>query len=91
MSKIYKYDGEEFTISAPKDCRIAVSARGITGYVTILSNTNQFREEVNGWGTQQDDLSNALDACCRRIINASKRPSREEQCKNIGEFYDGLA
>ncbi|MDE0695824.1 MAG: hypothetical protein OXH76_08345 [Boseongicola sp.] len=90
MAKYYKYDGEEFEVSAPKDCSITVKGMGYIGYVTIHEATGMYREDLLGWGSDHATLTNALNGCCRRIINRAKRDPKDSLCKNMNEFYDDL-
>ena len=88
--KTYEYNGEKFTVSEPKDCRIEVKGKGLTAYITIHEATGMYRESLDGWGTDQTNLDSALNMICRRILEKSEKPSKEELCKGLGEFYDNL-
>ncbi|MDE0246111.1 MAG: hypothetical protein OXM59_12305 [Gammaproteobacteria bacterium] len=89
-SKIYKYDGEEFTIAAPKECRIAVTHKGTAGKISIIEESGQFRVDTPSSATRHGALKDALHACCQRLVVAAKQLSRKEQCKHLDEFYDNL-
>ena len=90
MSKIFKFGGEEFEVSAPKDCRIEVVGKGLTGEITIHETTGMYRESVMGWGTDQSTLEGALRAVCRRILDRASKESPETLCKGMGHFYEKL-
>ena len=86
----YKYQGEEFTITKPEVCAMKVSRGEYTAIVSIHSATNQFRESLDGWGIDHPSLQQALDAACRRILEKSARPTKEQLCSEIDEFYSSL-
>ena len=90
MSKDYEYRGEKFTISKPDSCTMTVSRDGFTAKLTIHQATNRYREELDGWGTNQDSLKNALDSACQRILDKAGQPSPDALCKGMDEFYDNL-
>lgn len=90
MGKIFKYEGEEFEVSEPKNCRIEVLGVGLTGEITIHEATGMFRESVMGWGTDQSTMDSAIRAVCRRMIQRAAKDSREALCKGMGEFYENL-
>ena len=90
MSKIYKYKGEQFTVSEPKDCRITVTGKSLTGIITIFEKTREYREEVNGWGTNTNSLDGALRSCCQRILDVAARKSKDDLCKGMDDFYEKL-
>ena len=91
MGKIFKFDGEEFEVSEPKDCRIQVVGKGLTGEITIHEATGTYRESLLGWGTEQPTLDGALNGVCRRILNRAAKESTETLCKGMDEFYESLA
>lgn len=90
MSKTFKYNGEEFEVSEPKDCRIQVTGKGLTGEITIHEATGMYRESVLGWGTDQPSLENALNAVCARILKRASKPTQEDLCKPMAAFYENL-
>ena len=49
-----------------------------------------YREDVNGWGSDQPTLDSALKQCCNRIIERAKKESKEALCKGMDDFYDTL-
>ena len=89
--KKYEFQGEVFEVSEPKNCRIQVEGKGLTGEITIHEATGTYRESVLGWGTDQPNLSAALDAVCRRILKRAGKPTKEDLCKPMEEFYKDLA
>ena len=48
MGKVFKFEGEEFDVLAPKDCRIEVVGKGLTGEITIHETTRMYRESLMG-------------------------------------------
>ena len=86
----YKYQGEEFTIAKPDACMMKVSRGEFTAIISIHSATNQFRESLDGWGSDHPSLQRALEAACRRILEKSARPSQEQLCSEMNEFYAAL-
>ena len=48
MGKVFKFEGGEFDVSAPKDCRIEVVGKGLTGEITIHETTGMYRESLMG-------------------------------------------
>ena len=51
MGKIFKFNGEDFEVSEPKNCRIKVVGKGLTGDIKIHEATGTYRESVMGWGS----------------------------------------
>ena len=88
--KLYEYQGEKFEVSEPKNCQMTVKAKGLTAIISIHEATGMYREDLDGWGTDQATLNGALDGACRRILEKSEKPSKEQLCKGIGEFYENL-
>ena len=86
----YKYQGEEFAITKPEACAMEVSREGHTAIISIHSATNQFRESLDGWGSDHPSLQLALDAACRRILEKLVRPTKEQLCSEMDEFYSSL-
>lgn len=90
MGKVYKYEGEEFEISEPKDCLVEVKGVGLTGQITIHDATGKFRESVKGWGTDQSTMEAAVQAVCRRMLARSKEATRETLCEQMNAYYKEL-
>ena len=86
----YKYQGEEFVITKPETCAMKVSRGKYTAIISIHSATNQFRESLDGWGNDHPSLQRALDAACRRILEKLARPTKEQLCTEMDEFYSSL-
>ena len=87
----YEYDGETFDISEPKDCRMTVTGKGLTAVISIHEATSMYREDLNGWGTDCPTLQDALDGACRRILDMAGKPSKDELCKGMDEFFNKLS
>ena len=49
-----------------------------------------YRETLDEWGTDQTTLEGALKGACRRILERSKKPSKEELHKGLVDFYKNL-
>ena len=90
MAKDYEYRGEKFTISKPDNCTMTVSKDGFTAKLTIHQATNNYRESLDGWGEDHNTLERALDSACRRILDKSARPSPDDLCKSMDNFFDKL-
>ena len=90
MGKVFKFKGEEFDVSAPKDCRIEVVGKGLTGEITIHETTGMYRESLMGWGTDQPTLDDALKRVCGRILERASKEPTENLCKGMDQFYEGL-
>ena len=88
--QIYKYKGEEFVITKPEACSLKVTKGRFTAAVSIHTATNLFRGTLDGWGTNHTSLQAALDAACRRILEQSARPPKEQLCSEMEKFYESL-
>ena len=88
--KLYEYEGEKFEVFEPQEGRIAVKGKGLTAYITINEATSMYREELDGWGTDQNTLDGALNRACRRILDKSKKPSEDTLLKGLHDFYETL-
>ena len=86
----YKCQGEEFVITKPDACAMKVSRGEYTAIISIHSATNQFRESLDGWGSDHPSFQRALDAACRRILEKASRPAKEQLCSEMDEFYSSL-
>ena len=90
MGKIFKFDGEDFEVSEPKNCRIQVVGKGLTGEIKIHEATGTYRESLLGWGADQKTLDDALNGVCRRILERAAKDTAA-LCKGMDEFYKNLA
>ena len=90
MSKPYKYKGEEFVVTKPEACVIKVTKGEYTAVISIHTQTNKFREELDGWGLDHSSLPEALDAACRRILDKSAQPTPEQLCSEMDKFHESL-
>lgn len=70
-SKTYSFEGEDFTVSATNNGRIAVTAKGITGHVHVADDGHKFQAVANGFASVHDDIMDAMEQCCRHIIWAT--------------------
>lgn len=86
----YEFGGETFEVSEPKDCQMTVTGKGLTAIISIHEETGMYRESLNGWGTDQKSLKAAMDGACGRILKMAGRPSKEELCKGMNEFFNEL-
>ena len=89
-TQTYKYQGEEFAITKPEACGMKISRGEYTAIILIHPATNQFRESLDGWGSDHASLQQALDAACRRILEKAGRPTKEQLCSEMDEFYSSL-
>lgn len=90
MSKIYKYEGEEFEVSEPKDCRITVTGRGVAGHITINDNMGMYQDIVMQWRYHHTNINDALQSCCKSILKVAGKASVDELCKKMEAFYESL-
>ncbi len=88
--KLYEYEGEKFEVSEPQDGRIAVKGKELTTYITVHEATGMYREALDGWGSDQNTLDGALNGACRRILDKSKKPSKDTLLKGLHDFYETL-
>ena len=89
-TQTYKYQGEQFVITKPEACAMKVSRGEDSAIISIHSATNQFRESLDGWGSDHPSLQRALDAACRRILEKAARPAKEQLCFEMDEFFSLL-
>ena len=92
MTKEYvlKPENEKFAVTEPKDCTLHVTRGGFTAVINIHEATNQYREALDGWGSDHNTLQAALDSACRRILRKSAQPDPKQLCAGMGEFYESL-
>ena len=86
----YEYNGETFEVSEPKNCRMTVAGKGLTAVISIHEATSMYREDLNGWGLDHSTLQGALDGACKRILNKAGKPSKDDLCKGMDEFFENL-
>ena len=89
-TQTYKYQEEEFAITKPEACAMKVSKGEYTAIISIHSATNQFREALDGWGSDHPSLQQALDTACRRILEKAGSPTKEQLCSEMDEFYSSM-
>ena len=90
MTKEYSYKGEKFAVSKPDKCTMTVSGKGLTAKLSIHEATNQYREELDGWGSDHNSLEAALNSACNRILKKAARPSAKELCAGMDDVYEKL-
>ena len=76
MGKIFKFNGEDFEVSEPKNYRIKVVGKGLTGDIKIHEATGTYRESVMGWGSEHQTLDSALNRVCRQRITRLRPAGR---------------
>ena len=86
----YKYQGEEFVVTKPETCAMEVSRGDYKAVISIHSATNEFRESLDGWGSNHSTPQQALDAACKRILAKEARPTNEQLCSEMDVFYESL-
>ena len=62
----------------------------LTAYITVHEATGMYREALDGWGSDQNTLNGALNEARRRILNKSKKPSKDTLLKGLHDFYETL-
>ena len=90
MSRVYKFDGEEFEISEPKDCEIQVFKNEQTASISVDKRLNRYVVEFNNVKVGQDSLKLALKLACSQILKFTES-SVEERRDEIHDFYDSLS
>ena len=90
MSKPYKYKDEEFVVTKPEACVMNVTKGDYTAVISIHTQTNKFREDLDGWGQDHPSLQAAIDAACQRILDKSAQPSPEQLCSEMDKFHESL-
>ena len=91
MTAKYEYQGETFEVSKPEDCKMTVSAKGLTAEISINAPTNEYRGTLNGWGRNHSSLDVALETACQLILDQAARPTQNELCAGMDKFYDSLS
>ena len=87
---IYKYEGEQFEVSEPKDCIMAIAAKGLTVQIKLIP-TNKYWDyfTVENYGHFHSTLEPAVDSACKRIL-AHDKEKGDELCKGFDEIYKKL-
>lgn len=90
---MYKYEGEKFEVSEPKDCKIQIKIVGTERVAKIRVNQDNgmYQVSTTGWAENVSGMNAAVDACCARLIKMSKFSSEKERCKEMSVFYDRLS
>ena len=91
MSKPYKYKGEEFLVTKPEACVMNVTKGEYTAVVSIHAQTNTFRGDLDGWGSNHSSLPDALNAACDRILEKLAQPTPEQLCSEMDKFHESLS
>lgn len=86
----YTYKEKEFVVTKPETCAMEVSRDDYKAVISIHSATNNFRESLDGWGSDHATLKRALDSACQRILDKAASPPKEELCSEMDEFYKSL-
>ncbi|MCY4539707.1 MAG: hypothetical protein OXE52_15945 [Chloroflexi bacterium] len=93
--KQYKYNGEVFEITQDGDCKLLVSDG--KNSVSVEASDKFGRQPFvyrleNGLGWQANSEESAVEGACRKLVELQKpRPSQEDLCKTLSEFYDKLS
>ena len=88
--KTYGYAGEKFEVSEPKNCVMAITAKGLTIEIK-LHTTNKYWDyfSIEHYGYFHDTLDAAVNSACKRILAHDKHKG-EEFCKGLDKFYAKL-
>ena len=92
--KDFKYDGSVFQIKQDGDCSLLVTDG--TNSVSVEVNRKLGRQPFvyrlpNGLGWQATTEKNAVEGACQKLIQLrAPRPTHEELCKSLSDFYDNL-
>ncbi len=69
---------------------MTVAANGLTANIYIHEATGMYREELTGWGLDHATLNAALNGAYDRILEKLEKPSNEQRCKEMDEYYKNL-
>ena len=88
--KTYKYNGEQFEISEPKNCVMKITAKELTVEIKIHS-TNQYWDylPIEDYGYYHNTIDEAMKSACKRILAHDKKKG-DNLCKGLDEFYEQL-
>ena len=92
--KDFKYGGSVFHIEQDGDCNLLVTDG--TNSVSVEVNRNLGEELFvyrlqNGQGWQASIEKGAVEGACKKLIQLrAQRPTHEELCKSLSDFYDNL-
>ena len=88
--KIYKYEGEEFEVSEPKSCIMAISAKALTVEIKLHS-TNQYWDyfAAENYGYYHKTIDAAVNSACKRILEHDIKKA-ENLCRDLTKFYEKL-
>lgn len=88
--KTYKYQGEQFEITEPKNCIMAISAKGLTIDIK-LHPTNKYWDffAAEDYGYFHEKVEDAVTSACKRILEHDKKEG-EKLCKGLDQFYEKL-
>lgn len=86
----YKYEGEQFDVSEPKNCIMAISAKGLTVEIK-LHPTNKYWDyfPAEDYGYFHSTIDAAVNSACKRILAHDKQKG-DKLCTGIDEFYRKL-
>ena len=90
MGKVYKYKGQKFKVSEPKDCKVQITGIGQVGEIWVNKANGKYHVSTLVWAGDVSDMKTAMETCCAHLIERSKLPSENERCKEMSAFYDGL-
>lgn len=92
--KDFKYDGSVFQIKQGGDCTLVVTDG--TNSVSVeasrrLGEAPFVYRLPNGLGWQASSEKGAIEGACKKLIELqAHRPTHEELCKSLSDFYDNL-
>ncbi len=88
--KIYKYEGEEFKVTEPKNCIMAIAAKGLTIEIK-LHPTNKYWDyfAIEDYGYFHTTVEAAVNSACKRILAHDKHKG-DKLCEGLNQFYEKL-
>lgn len=90
MDKVYEYKGEKFTIQEAKQCSMLVKDGKNVVTISVASGNYNVRRP-DGWGYWEKDLTAAVNAACRLLVESRVNPnSNEDRCAEIHNFVKAL-
>ena len=84
MGKIFKFNGEDFEVSEPKNCQIEVVGKGLTGDIKIHEATGTYRVGVRE-GREFCTARGFLDSGLTVFASTPPRPARGGRVARPGD------
>ena len=90
LDKAYEYKGEKFTIQETSQCSLVVKDDKNVVTISVASGNYNVRRS-DGWGSWQTDLTSAVNAACRLLVESrADQKSKTDRCAEIHDFVKAL-